>query len=403
MKQIQGGVSAPQGFLASGIHCGIKKTKKDLALIYSDTICQAAAVYTTNIVKGEPLYVTAKHLENGKAQAVIINSGNANTCTGEDGKEKAFQMAELIAQETNINKEDVVVASTGVIGVTLPIEKIKAGAPELAKQLSKKGNTNASNAILTTDIRSKEIAMAITIDGKKVLIGAMAKGSGMIHPNMATMLSFITTDLCIEQNLLKEALEETVKKSYNRISVDGDTSTNDMVTILANGKAGNKKIRSKNEDYEIFLKVLHEINTYLAKEIARDGEGATKLIECIVKGARSEENAEKLARSVIASSLVKTAMFGADANWGRILCALGYAGVELDIQNLEIDIKSSAGTINVYAQGQGMPFDENLAKEILNSLEVTIIATLHEGEASATAWGCDLSYDYVKINGDYRT
>jgi len=403
MKEIQGGVSAPQGFLASGIHCGLKKIKKDLALIYSDTVCEAAAVYTTNLVKGEPLYVTAKHLENGKAQAVIINSGNANTCTGEDGKEKAFQMAKFIAKETKIHQEDVLVASTGVIGVTLPIEKIQVGVPKLVSQLSKQGNVNASNAILTTDTHSKEMTMVVTIDGKRVVIGAMAKGSGMIHPNMATLLSFITTDLHIENSLLKEALQETVKKSYNRISVDGDTSTNDMVVILANGKAGNKKITSKNKDYKVFLEALQLMNTHLAREMARDGEGATKLIECIVKGATSEQDAEKLARSVIASNLVKTAMFGADANCGRILCALGYAGVEIDIKNLGIDLKSDAGFINVYAQGQGILFDEILAKEILSSSEVTIIATLDEGEASATAWGCDLSYDYVKINGDYRS
>ena len=403
MKKIQGGVSAPQGFLASGIHCGLKKAKKDLALIYSDTICEAAAVYTRNLVKGQPLYVTMKHLKNGKAQAVIINSGNANTCTGEDGKKKAFEMTKLVADQMKINKEDVLVASTGVIGVTLPIEKIQAGIPSLVNKLGKDGNKDARHAILTTDTRSKEITMSITIDGKEVIIGAMAKGSGMIHPNMATMLSFITTDLNIENSLLKEALQETVKTSYNRISVDGDTSTNDMVTILANAKAGNKKITSKDKNYQVFLRALEEINIYLAKEMARDGEGATKLIECLVKGAASQSDAERLARSVIASSLVKTAMFGADANWGRILCALGYAGVEINTKNLEIDFESKNGSISVYAQGQGIVFDEILAKEILNSTQVTIIASLHEGESSATAWGCDLSYDYVKINGDYRS
>lgn len=403
MKQIQGGVSAPKGFLASGLHCGLKKVKKDLALIYSDKICEAAAVYTSNLVKGEPLYVTEKHLENGKAQAVIINSGNANTCTGEDGKKKAFQMADFIANRSEINKEDVLVASTGVIGITLPIDKIELAVPDLVEGLSKKGNKDARDAILTTDTRSKEIAVTITIDGQEVTIGAMAKGSGMIHPNMATMLSFITTDLNIDNSLLKEALQETVKKSYNRISVDGDTSTNDMVTIMANGKAGNEKITSRNKDYEIFFKALQLVNTYLAKEIARDGEGATKLIECIVKGAAKEVDAEKLARSVIASSLVKTAMFGADANWGRILCALGYAGVEIDPDNIEIDIQNEAGLVTVYSQGQGMKFDEILAKEILSSPEVTIVASLDQGQASAKAWGCDLSYDYVKINGDYRT
>lgn len=403
MKNIKGGVTAPKGFLASGIHCGLKKEKKDLALVYSEVICDAAAVYTTNLVKGEPLYVTAKHLENGKAQAIIINSGNANTCTGEDGKQKAFQMAQFISEAVNINQEDVIVASTGVIGVSLPIEKIQGSIPNLVAQMSKQGNKEASEAILTTDLRKKEIAVSILIDKKEITIGGMAKGSGMIHPNMATMLSFITTDINIDQGLLKEALSETVGKSYNQISVDGDTSTNDMVTILANGKGENKKIISKDKDYDTFFNALQYINTYLAKEIARDGEGATKLIECIVEKAGNEVDAQKLAKSVIASSLVKTAMFGADANWGRILCALGYAGVFIDVEKVEIDIKSEKGLISVYKDGQGIPFDEVLGKEILSSKEVTIVATLYAGQASATAWGCDLSYDYVKINGDYRT
>lgn len=403
MKQIQGGVSAPQGFFASGVHCGLKKVKKDLALIYSNTICNAAGVYTTNLVKGEPLYVTAKHLENGKAQAVIINSGNANTCTGEEGKQKALQMAGFTAEAVNVDPEDVIVASTGVIGISLPIERIQAGMPKLTKQMSKQGHKDAREAILTTDLRNKEIAVLIKIDNQEIIIGAMAKGSGMVHPNMATMLSFITTDINIDGDLLKEALTQTVGKSYNQISVDGDTSTNDMVTIMANGQGGNKKIMSKDRDYEIFFNALQYINIYLAKEIARDGEGATKLLECIVEGAKSEAEAQKLAKSVIASSLVKTAMFGADANWGRILCALGYAGVPIDVDKINIDIKNNVGSINVYTQGQGVPFDEVLAKEILSSSEVTIVASLNAGDASATAWGCDLSYDYVKINGDYRT
>lgn len=403
MKIIAGGVTAPEGFLASGIHCGLKKNKKDLALVYSDVVCDAAAVYTTNLVKGEPLYVTMQHLHDGKAQAIIVNSGNANTCTGEDGKQKAFKMANLIANATNIKASDVIVASTGVIGVELPIEKIENAVPQLVKEISKKGHEDASQAILTTDLSKKEIAVSIEIDGKQVRIGAMAKGSGMIQPNMATMLSFITTDINMEQPLLQEALYETVSKSYNRISVDGDTSTNDMVTLLASGKAGNKKITYKDENYRIFVKALQFINTYLAKEIARDGEGATKLIECIVEGAEDEKVAEKLAKAVICSSLVKTAMFGADANWGRILCALGYAGEYIDVDKVDIFLKSSVGIINVCREGKGILFDEELAKEILTSSEVIIIVQLNLGEESAIAWGCDLSYDYVKINGDYRS
>ena len=403
MKQVSGGVTAPKGFLASGIHCGLKKQKKDLALIYSDTICDAAAAYTQNLVKGQPIQVTKEHLENGKAQAVIINSGNANTCTGEIGKQKAFHMAEFIAKEMGIDKSDVIVASTGVIGVQLPVEKIEAGVPQLVKQISKEGHVDASNAILTTDTRIKEMALTITIDNKEITIGGMAKGSGMIEPNMATMLSFLTTDINIDGDLLKEALLATVAKSYNSISVDGDTSTNDMVSVMANGQAGNARITKKDKDYESFLQALSTINIYLSKEIARDGEGATKLIECQVTGATSEIDARKLAKSVIASSLVKTAMFGADANWGRILCALGYAGVEIDVDQLEIGIEGSPGSVTVYTNGSGVDFDEILAKEILSCGEVKINVELKAGPSNAIAWGCDLSYDYVKINGDYRT
>jgi len=403
MKIIKGGVTAPKGFLASGVYCGLKKAKMDLALIYSETKCDAAAAYTTNLVKGQPIQVTAEHLENGKAQAVIVNSGNANTCTGEEGKQKAFQMAGFIATETGIDKTDVIVASTGVIGVQLPIEKVEAGVPELVAKMSKEGHVDASNAILTTDTRVKEIAITIIIDEKEITIGGMAKGSGMIEPNMATMLSFLTTDVNMDSALLKEALLTTVAKSYNRISVDGDTSTNDMVSILANGQGGNSRITTKDEGYKIFLEALQYLNIYLAKEIARDGEGATKLIECQVEEAKSEEDAGKLAKSVIASSLVKTAIFGADANWGRILCALGYAGVEIDVDQVDIDIKSSAGTVTVCTGGKGADFDEVLAKEILICDEIKIMVKLNAGDSSAIAWGCDLSYDYIKINGDYRT
>lgn len=403
MKKVNGGVTAPKGFLASGIHCGLKKEKKDLALIYSETICDAAAAYTQNLVKGQPIQVTMEHLQNGKAQAVIINSGNANTCTGEEGKQKAFQMTDFIAKEMDIDKSDVIVASTGVIGVQLPIEKIEAGVPQLVQQMGKEGHVDASNAILTTDIRTKELALTITIGGKEITIGGMAKGSGMIEPNMATMLSFLTTDINIDGALLKEALLATVAKSYNSISVDGDTSTNDMVSVMANGLAGNRRITTKDKDYKSFLEALSYMNIYLSKEIARDGEGATKLIECHVTGATNEVDARKLAKSVIASSLVKTAMFGADANWGRILCALGYAGVEIDVEMLDIEIESSPGSVMVYTNGGGVDFDEILAKEILTCSEVKIKVTLNAGTSSAVAWGCDLSYDYVKINGDYRT
>lgn len=403
MKLIKGGVTAPKGFFASGIHCGLKKSKKDLAFICSDVVCDAAAMYTTNLVKGEPLSVTMKHLENGKAQAVIINSGNANTCTGEDGKQKALKMAQLVAQVANINTEDVVVASTGVIGVPLPIEKIEEKVSELVQNMSIEGHLDASEAILTTDLYTKEIAVSIEIDGMEVKLAGMAKGSGMIHPNMATMLSFLTTDINIEQSLLQGALHDTVEKSYNRISVDGDTSTNDMVTIFANGKAANTRITYKDENYNKFANALQFINTYLAKEIARDGEGATKLIECIVNGATNEKSAVKLAKSVISSSLVKTACFGADANWGRILCALGYAGEDVDVGKINILIKNSVGMVTVCIGGQGVEFDEKLAKDILSSSEITIVVELNKGESTATAWGCDLSYEYVKINGDYRT
>ncbi|NLI89678.1 MAG: bifunctional glutamate N-acetyltransferase/amino-acid acetyltransferase ArgJ [Epulopiscium sp.] len=403
MIEIKGGVTAPKGFFASGIHCGLKREKKDLAFIYSDVMCSGAAVYTRNLVKGEPIYVTQEHLKDGQAQAIIINSGNANTCTGQKGRQNAFKMARGLAKEIGANKEDIIVASTGVIGVQLPVEKIEAAIPELVSRASKEGHIDASEAILTTDLSNKEIALSIEIEGKEVTLGGMAKGSGMIEPNMATMLSFITTDINIDQDLLKEALGTTVDKSYNRISVDGDTSTNDMVSILANGKAGNAKITSKDENYDKFVKALQHINIYLAKEIARDGEGATKLVECFVKGAKSEEDAEKLSKSVIASSLVKTAMFGADANWGRILCALGYAGVEVDLKQINIDIESKSGLITVYKDGKGADFDEDLAKKILDAKEIRIIVNLNSGSCEATAWGCDLSYDYVKINGAYRT
>ena len=405
MKIISGGVTAAKGFYSNGIYCGIRKNinKKDLALIYSPTLCNAAAVYTTNQVKGEPLYVTMKHIKDGKAQAVIINSGNANTCTGEDGKKKAYKMTELTAKKLKIKKEDVLVASTGIIGLPLDINCIENGMDNLVQGLSKDGYDDASQAILTTDTEPKSIAVTVEIGGKSVSIGAMAKGSGMIHPNMATMLSFITTDLNIKQQLLQEALRESVNKTYNRISVDGDTSTNDMVVILANGEADNSLIDEKNADYDIFFEALNYVNTYLAKLIAKDGEGATKLIECEVNGANSEAKAETLAKSVIKSNLVKTACFGADANWGRILCALGYSNIPLDAKKIDVAFESSKGYIEVYQKGIPIIFDEKKAKLILEDCEIKIIVNLNEGKESATAWGCDLTYEYVRINGDYRS
>ena len=350
MKIINGGITAPIGFVAAGIHCGLKKNvkKKDLAVIYSKKICTAAGVYTTNKVKGAPLMLTMEHLENLKAQAIIVNSGNANACTGIVGYENAKKMAKLTADSLNIKLEDVVVASTGVIGAHLNMEVLEKGIPEVCKGVSKQGYIDAREAIKTTDTVKKDLAVEIDIDGKKVTIGAMAKGSGMVHPNMATMLSFITTDLDIDETLLAEALKESAKKTYNMISVDGDTSTNDMMIILANGMAENAKITEKDFNYKIFIDALQFLNTELAKKIAKDGEGATKLIETLVKGASSEEEAAKIAKAIIASSLVKTAMFGADANWGRILCAIGYCGADINPESISISFESGKGYIRVY-------------------------------------------------------
>ncbi|MBQ6820099.1 MAG: bifunctional glutamate N-acetyltransferase/amino-acid acetyltransferase ArgJ [Clostridium sp.] len=399
------GVTAPQGFLASGVHCGLKKNnlKLDLALIYSEVPATAAGVYTKNKVKGAPIYITKDHLINKEAQAIIINSGNANTCNGEDGLIAAKRMTEVQGKALKLKATDVLVASTGVIGVPLNIDAIKNGIPLLTERLSKDGFDDAAAAIMTTDTYKKQLAFEFYIDNKKITIGAMAKGSGMIEPNMGTMLSFITTDLNISGKLLNEALKESVKISYNRVSVDGDTSTNDMALILANGLAKNKKIISKNDDYYIFLKVLNKLNIILAKMIAKDGEGATKLIECIVSNSKNEKEAEILSKSIINSPLVKTAMFGSDANWGRILCALGYSGVNFDPTKVDISFKSSSGEIEICKNGMGLPFDEVKAKEILLQDEIKLLINMNNGEASSIAWGCDLSYDYVKINGDYRS
>jgi len=405
IKYIDGGVTSPNGFLASGIYCGLKKSnlQKDLALIYSEVPAVAAGMYTKNKVKGAPIYITKEHLTNKKAQAIIINSGNANTCNGDDGLNKAKKMASLQAKELQLKTDDVLVASTGVIGVPLNIDAIKDGIPLLTEKLSKQGFDDASSAIMTTDTFKKQLALEFYIGDKKVTIGSMAKGSGMIEPNMGTMLSFITTDLSISPQLLHEALEFSVKLTYNRVSVDGDTSTNDMILILANGLAENPTITEKDENYYAFLKVLTELNTIMAKNIAKDGEGATKLLECQIIGANTEEDAVILGKSVINSSLVKTAMFGSDANWGRILCALGYTSIDFDPEKVDVSFESHAGTIKVCEAGSSLPFDEDKAKKILNENEIIIKVNLFLGDYNAYVWGCDLSYEYVKINGDYRS
>ena len=404
MKIIEGGVCAAKGFTANGIHCGIRKNKikKDLALIYSDTICTAAAVYTQNLVKGAPLLVTKSHIENGTAQAVICNSGNANTCNA-NGVEIAEKMSDLIADKLKIKANDVVVASTGVIGQPLDITPIQNGIPALVEGLSKDGGEAAAEGIMTTDLVKKEIAVEFELGGKTCKIGGIAKGSGMIHPNMATMLVFITTDVKISSEMLKKALSSDIQDTFNMISVDGDTSTNDMVTVLANGCAENAQITEDNEDFKAFMQALNTVNVYLCKKIAADGEGATKLLECSVVGAKDVKNAKIVAKSVVCSSLLKAAMFGADANWGRVLCAIGYSGAELDITKVGVSFKSVKGEIEVCRNGAGVDFSEEKAKEILLEKEIEIAVTLGDGDAKTKAWGCDLTYDYVKINGDYRT
>ncbi len=403
MKNINGGVTATPGFKASGIHAGIRKnvTKEDLALIVADTDCAAAAVYTTNKVKAAPLYVTMEHLQSGTARAILCNSANANACAPQ-GLENARRSCDALASALRIPAADIIVNSTGVIGVPLPIEKIEAALPALVQGLSADGS-RAARAIMTTDTVPKEAAVRFELDGKQVTIGGIAKGSGMIHPNMATMLAFVTTDCAITSELLHEALADSVRRTYNRISVDGDTSTNDMTAILASGTAGNVQIEWKDDNYRLFVEALDIVNRQLARSIARDGEGASRLITCKIMNARSDESAEKLAMSVISSSLVKAAMFGADANWGRVLCAMGYAKAPFRPEYVSIAFSSRAGTIEVCRDGAGLAFDEELAKKILSEDEVTIEVDLSEGEFTLEAYGCDLTYDYVKINGDYRT
>lgn len=404
MKFIEGGVTAANGFLATGIHCGIRKnrSKRDLALIYSTTLCTASAVYTTNLVKGAPLLVTKEHLKDGHAQAVICNSGNANTCNW-NGVQIAEETCEILAKELNIPSNNIVVASTGVIGQLMDIEPFKTGIPPLVKALNKNGSDEAAEGIMTTDTIKKEVAVEFEIDGKTCKMGGIAKGSGMIHPNMATMLVFITTDVAISSEMLDKALKNDIKNTFNMVSVDGDTSTNDMVTVLANGQAGNKVIDKDDEDFKTFMKALNTLTISLCRKIAGDGEGATKLLECVVNGASSEEIAKVVAKSVITSSLTKAAMFGADANWGRVLCAIGYSGANVDVNKIDVAFKSAKGTIEVCKNGAGIDFSEEIAKEILLEKEIDILVNLNSGEEKATAWGCDLTYDYVRINGDYRT
>ncbi len=404
MKIIEGGVCAAKGFTANGIHCGIRKSKdkKDLALIASEVPAACAAVYTTNLVKGAPILVDQEHLADGRAQAIICNSGNANTCNA-NGIQIAEQMAALTAEKLGIRPEDVVVASTGVIGQPLDIQPVAQGMEALVRGLNRNGSSDATEGIMTTDTVQKNIAVEFEIAGKTCRIGGIAKGSGMIHPNMATMLVFITSDVNICPEMLQKALSGDIQNTFNMLSIDGDTSTNDTVVVMANALAGNPEIREEGEDFTAFMKALNTVNVALCRMIAADGEGATKLLECRVKGCRDEAAAKTAAKSVICSSLLKAAMFGADANWGRVMCAIGYSGADVDVTKADVAFQSSAGCIEVCRQGSSLDFSEELAKEILLKDEIEILVDLHDGEASATAWGCDLTYDYVKINGDYRT
>ena len=404
MKVIEGGVCAAKGFRANGVHCGIRKnhSKKDLSLIFSTVPASAAAVYTTNLVKGAPLTVTKQHLANGTAQAVICNSGNANTCNG-GGIEIAEEMSALAASALGISADDVVVASTGVIGQPLSIDPIVAGLPELVAGLSENGSGTAAEGIMTTDTVRKEVAVEFTLGGKTCRLGGIAKGSGMIHPNMATMLVFLTTDGAISPRMLQKALSGDIANTFNMLSIDGDTSTNDMVTILANGLAGNPEVTEEGEDFTAFMQALNSVTIALCRKIAGDGEGATKLLECKVTGAADLPTAKTVAKSVICSSLLKAAMFGADANWGRVLCAIGYSGAQVDVHKVDVAFRSPAGTVAVCKDGAGLDFSEEIAKKVLLEKEIEILVELNSGSFASTAWGCDLTYDYVRINGDYRT
>ena len=405
MKYIDVGICAAHGFKASGLHCGVKSKKpekKDVALIVSDCDCAAAAVYTKNIVKAAPLHVTKAHLSNGVARAIIANSGNANACAPH-GEENAELMCSFVSDALDIPAENVIVASTGVIGQTINTDVIKNGMPELVALLDYDKSSDAADAIMTTDTVRKEAAVEFELDGKIVHIGGISKGSGMIHPNMGTMLCFITTDVAISPEMIKSALLETVKVTFNRISVDGDTSTNDMCVIMANGLAENSVIDEKNESYNAFAEALKALCGTLARKMAADGEGAKHLITCTVSGSETVEKAETIAKSVISSTLTKAAIFGCDANWGRVLCAMGYSGAEFDTEKVDVSFKSSVGEIPVCKDGRGLDFDEVLAKEILTQPEIEILVSLNEGNEECTCWGCDITYDYIKINGDYRT
>jgi glutamate N-acetyltransferase/amino-acid N-acetyltransferase len=405
-KEVNGGVCAPKGFKAAGIHCGVKgdgnTAKKDLALIVSDTECAAAGTFTTNKVKAAPVYLSMKNVADGRAKAIVCNSGNANACAPE-GDENALKMCEETAKLLGTEPEKVLVASTGVIGQRLDLTPIAAGLPKLAEALSPQGSADAAAAIMTTDTAAKEAAVEFTLGGKTCRLGGMAKGSGMIHPNMATMLVFITTDAAVSPALLQKALSTDVTETFNMVSVDGDTSTNDMVTLMASGLAGNPCVTAEGEDFSEFMKALNTVTMALCRSIAGDGEGATKLLECRVTGAPDRSVARTVAKSVICSSLVKAAMFGADANWGRVLCAIGYSGAAVDVTKIGVAFRSAKGEIVVCENGAGVDFSEEKAKEILLEKEIDVLVSLNDGEAEATAWGCDLTYDYVKINGDYRT
>jgi len=405
MKIIEGGVCAAKGFKASGLHVGVKtknKEKKDIALILSDCDCTAAAVYTRNVVKAAPLHVTKENLKDGKARVVFANSGNANACAPQ-GEENARRMCSKIASELGLNGSDVIVASTGVIGQTLPIDVIESGISELVSCLSYDGSKDAAAAIMTTDLIMKEVAVEFDLNGKTIKIGGIAKGSGMIHPNMGTILAFLTTDCAISVEMIHKALVNATNVSFNRVSVDGDSSTNDMLSLMANGLAGNEEITKPGTGYDAFSEALNLLCIELAKMIASDGEGATHLITCRVSGAKNEEDAEGLSKSVISSTLLKAAIFGADANWGRILCAMGYSGVDLNPDTVSVAFESKVGRIKVCENGRGVDFDEPKAKEILTEHDIMIDINLTAGTAECTCWGCDITYDYIKINGDYRT
>lgn len=406
MKTISGGICAAKGFTAAGMHAGIKPgtnpDRNDLALIYSEVPCQAAGMFTTNRVKADPVKLDIEHLRNGKAQAVIANSFIANACAPE-GPETSKREAEALGKALSLDPDDVLVSSTGVIGQRLNVEAIEAAIPELISKLSKDGSDAAAHSIMTTDTVKKELAVEFEVGGKTAHLGGITKGSGMIHPHMGTMLCYLTTDANVSSAVLKTALQETVKKTFNRISVDGDMSTNDTCIILANGLAGNSEIQEGSNDYQSLLEAMLYVATYLCKLMASDGEGASHLITCVVKDAKDEDTAETIGKSIINSSLTKAAIFGEDANWGRVLCAAGYSGADFNPDKTDITFASKAGSVAVCKAGKGLDFDEGLAKKVLSEEEVIIEVDLHEGDAEVTCWGCDLTYDYVKINGDYRT